>query len=122
MPVAGVPSQSSALIQSTGSRVSNFYVESAMSDRFRPIAYVKEGCPYSEKLLTFLSEAQLTDSVDIVRCAIGTPTMEAVREKLSTATGDAPKFPTVEVQPGEFRTESAELIEYFSRRYGKNAH
>jgi hypothetical protein len=89
-----------------------------MSDSFKPIAYVKEGCPYSEKLLNFLTEAQLTDSVDIVRCAAGTPTMEAVRDKLSSATGEAPKFPTVEVQPGEFRTESAELIRYFSRKYG----
>ena len=93
-----------------------------MSDAFKPIAYVKEGCPYSEKLLKFLAEAQLTDEVDIVRCAVGTPTMEAVREKLSSATGDRPKFPTIEVQPGEFRTESAELIRYLSEKYGRSAH
>jgi hypothetical protein len=95
---------------------------SAMSDEFKPIAYVKEGCPYSEKLLNFLTEAHLTDRVDIVRCKVGTPTMEAVREKLASAIGEAPKFPTVELRPGEFRTESAELIGYFSQRYGTDAH
>jgi hypothetical protein len=89
-----------------------------MNDQFKPVAYIKEGCPYSMKLLDFLSEAKLTDRVDIVRCASGTPTMEAVREKLSSATGDAPQFPTVEVEPGQFRTESNELIQYFSKKYG----
>ena len=88
-----------------------------MSDQFKPVAYIKEGCPYSMKLLDFLTEAELTDRVDIVRCASGTPTMEAVRQKLSDATGETPKFPTVEVEPGKFRTESAELIEYFSQKF-----
>ena len=89
-----------------------------MSEHFKPVAYIKEGCPYSMKLLDFLTEADLTDRIDIVRCSAGTPTMDAVREKLQSATGDAPKFPTVEVEPGEFRTESDELIEYLSQKYG----
>lgn len=88
-----------------------------MSNSFKPIAYVKEGCPYSHKLLDFLTQAGLTDRVDVVRCAAGTPTMEAVREKLSSATGSAPQFPTVEVQPGEFRSESDQLIRYFSEKF-----
>lgn len=92
-----------------------------MSDPFKPTVYVKEGCPHSKKLLDFLTEAELTDRVHIVRCAAGTPTMEAVKEKLSSATGDAPQFPTVEAEPGEFRTESDELIRYFSRKYDKPA-
>ncbi len=93
-----------------------------MTHPFKPVAYLKEGCPYSEKLLSFLTEADLTDDVLIVRCAVGTPTMDAVREKLSSATGKEPKFPTVEVRPGEFRTESDELISYLSETYGKQAH
>jgi glutaredoxin len=91
----------------------------AQDAQFRPVAYVKEGCPYSKKLLDFLTEAGLTDRVDIVRCAPGTPTMEAVKEKLSSATGSAPTFPTVEVEPGKFRTESDQLIRYFSQKYAK---
>lgn len=85
-----------------------------MNESFKPVAYLKEGCPYSQKLLDFLVEENLTDRVEIVRCASGSPTMEAVREKLSSATGQAPQFPTVEVSPGEFRTESDELIRYFA--------
>ncbi len=88
-----------------------------MSTQFKPVAYVKEGCPYSMKLLDFLVDSKLTDRVEIVRCRAGTPTMDAVREKLSSATGDTPKFPTVEVQPGEYRTESSELIRYFEEKY-----
>jgi hypothetical protein len=86
------------------------------------VAYIKEGCPYSMKLLDFLREAKLTDRVDVVQCAAGTPTMEAIREKLSSATHQAPRFPTVEVEPGKFRTESDDLIRYFSEKYGSRAH
>lgn len=89
-----------------------------MTDHFKPVAYIKEGCPYSMKLLSFLTEANLADRVNIVRCSVGTPTMDEVRQKLQSATGDAPTFPTVEVEPGQFRTESTELIEYFAQRYG----
>lgn len=93
-----------------------------MTDQFKPVAYIKEGCPYSMKLLDFLTEADLTDQVEIVRCSAGTPAMDAVREKLQSATGDTPQFPTVEVEPGEFKTESADLIRYFSKKYQTHAH
>lgn len=43
--------------------------------------------PYSEKLLNFLTEAQLTNSVDIVRCAVNTPTMEAVSNQCRGCSG-----------------------------------
>jgi hypothetical protein len=93
-----------------------------MNDQFKPVAYIKEGCPYSLKLLNFIEEADLSDQVDVVRCATGTPVMRAVKEKLSVATGKSPKFPTVEIKPGVFKTESAELIDYFSERYGGEQH
>jgi len=89
-----------------------------MNTDFKPIAYVKEGCPYSMKLLSFIEESDLTDRVDIVRCAPGTPVMDAVREKLAEGTGARPKFPTVEIEPGKFKTESDALIRYFEDRFG----
>jgi hypothetical protein len=70
-----------------------------------------------DEALDLLTDAKLTDQVKIVRCAVGTPTMDAVREKLSSATGKAPKFPTVEVEPGQFRTESDQLINHFLEKY-----
>jgi hypothetical protein len=93
-----------------------------MNDQFKPVAYIKEGCPYSMKLLNFIDEAQLRDQIDVVRCAAGTPVMDAVKQKLSKATGSSPKFPTVEIEPGEFKTESSELIRYFKQRYEGRMH
>lgn len=63
-----------------------------MSDQFKPVAYIKEGCPYSMKLLDFLTEAELKDRVDVVRCAAGTPTMEAVKESCRPQRGSRRNF------------------------------
>jgi hypothetical protein len=93
-----------------------------VNDEFKPVAYIKEGCPYSMKLLDFIEEAQLGDHVDVVRCAPGTPVMRSVKQKLSAVTGRSAKFPTVEIEPGVFKTESADLIRYFSERYGDTTH
>jgi hypothetical protein len=95
-------------------------VERCVNDQFKPVAYIKEGCPYSIKLLNFIEDADLSDEVDVVRCAAGTPVMRAVKEKLSAATGKSPKFPTVEIKPGVFKTESEKLTEYLSERYGQS--
>jgi hypothetical protein len=89
-----------------------------MSSSFKPVAYIKEGCPYSMKLLGFIEAAKLTDRIDVVRCAVGTPEMDAVRKKLASATHESPKFPTVELEPGKFQTESEELIRSLSEKYG----
>jgi hypothetical protein len=91
-----------------------------MNDDFRPVAYIKEGCPFSMKFLEFVEEADLIDRIDVVRVAAGTPEMEAVKEKLSNATDERAQFPTVEIAPGEFKTESDELIEYFAEKYERS--
>lgn len=93
-----------------------------MSESFKPVAYIKEGCPFSMRLLQFITEEQLTDRVDVVRCATGTSVMQAVREKIEAATGHRAKFPTMEVEPGEFRSESDELIDYLDRKYVAGPH
>lgn len=88
-----------------------------MNPQFKPIAYVKEGCPYSLKFMNFSEDADLEDKIEVVWCEPGSHKMEVVREQLAAATGEAAQFPTVEVEPGEFHTESNELIQYFSDRY-----
>jgi hypothetical protein len=93
-----------------------------MNDQFKPVAYIKEGCPYSMKLLDFIEGAHLQDQIDVVRCAAGSPVMDAVKQKLSEATGTSPRFPTVEIGPGEFKTESSELIRYFKQRFEDRMH
>ncbi|HEU4603789.1 MAG TPA: glutathione S-transferase N-terminal domain-containing protein [Steroidobacteraceae bacterium] len=88
-----------------------------MNAQFKPVAYVKEGCPYSMKFMNFIEDADLADELEVVWCAPGTHKMEAVREKLTAATGEPAQFPTVEVEPGDYRTESKQLIQYFSEHY-----
>jgi hypothetical protein len=84
---------------------------------FKPRAYLKVGCPFSFKFLLFASEARLLDSIEIVRCDPEHPEFERIKSKLEQATHDKASFPTVEVEPGVYKSDSDELIEYFARRY-----
>ena len=69
-------------------------------DNFTPKAYIKEGCPFSFKFLTFMSEAGLLDRVEVVRLN--------------------PRGPNFgkEVEPGRYISDSDRLIE----RYAAEAH
>ena len=84
-------------------------------DPFKPQAYLKDGCPYSFKYLLFMAEAGLLDRVDVVRCDPASATFDAVKRKLAKATGRDATFPTVEVAPQRYVTDSDELIEHFAR-------
>jgi hypothetical protein len=82
---------------------------------FKPKAYLKEGCPYSFKYLLFMAEAGLLDQVDLIRCDPESAEFDAVKQKLSKATGRDATFPTVEVAPQRYLTDSDELIEHYAR-------
>jgi hypothetical protein len=86
--------------------------------RFKPKAYLKDGCPYSFKLLLFLAEARLLDGVDVVRCDPDGDEFERIRQRLSGATGKPATFPTVEMEPGRHVVDSDRLIEHFARVHG----
>lgn len=91
-----------------------------MSDQaFKPKAYVKEGCPFSFKFLTFVAEAGLLDRIDVVRLDGNAPTFESTKAFLSDKLGKSATFPTVEVEPGHYMTDSDALIEHFAKREGK---
>ncbi len=87
------------------------------SSEFRAKAYVREGCPFSFKFLVFMAEAGLLDRIEIVRMKPGDPSFEADKQKLSKQLGKALTFPTVEVEPGHYESDSDRLIE----RYGAEA-
>ena len=88
------------------------------SDRFKAKAYVKEGCPFSFKYLVFTTEAGLLDRIEIVRVAADGPSAEAVKERLKEHLGKPPTFPTVEVEPGQYMTDSDRIIDHFAEREG----
>jgi hypothetical protein len=71
------------------------------TDTFKPVAYIKEGCPFSFKLLVFMAEGGLLDDIEIFRVREGDPALEATKQRLSEHLGKAASFPTVEVEPGK---------------------
>ena len=86
-------------------------------DTFKAKAYIKEGCPFSFKFLTFMTEAELLDEIEIVRVREGDAEYEAAKQKLTEHLGKA-SFPSVEVEPNQYMTDSDRLIEHYAKREG----
>ena len=84
-------------------------------ETFKPKAYLKEGCPYSFKYLLFMTEAGLLDQLDVIRCNPQSAEFDAVKQKLANATGREATFPTVEIAPQRFLSDSDRLIEHYAR-------
>jgi hypothetical protein len=86
------------------------------TDAFKAQAYVKEGCPFSFKFLVFMAEAGLLDRIAITRLNENDSNFEAAKQRLSEHLGKAATFPTVEVEPGRYMTDSDRVIEHFAKR------
>jgi hypothetical protein len=87
------------------------------NDALKAKAYIKEGCPFSFKFLTFMAEAGLLDDIEIVRLREGDADYEATKAKLANQLGKA-SFPTVEIEPGRLMADSDRLIEHYAERAG----
>jgi hypothetical protein len=87
------------------------------TDGFKAKAYIKEGCPFSFKFLTFMAEAGLLDEIEIVRMREGDAGYDATKAKLADQLGKA-SFPTVEIEPGRLMADSDRLIEHYAERAG----
>jgi hypothetical protein len=83
---------------------------------FKAKAYVKEGCPFSFKFWLFMVEAGLAGQVDVIRCDPSDPGFEAVKAELSAGLGQPASFPTVEIEPGRYQSDSDALIEWYARK------
>jgi hypothetical protein len=83
---------------------------------FTAKAYVKEGCPFSFKFLAFMAEANLLDEIEIVRVREGDPGYEETKRMLGEHLGKAASFPTVEIEPGRYMTDSDRLIAHYAER------
>jgi hypothetical protein len=82
---------------------------------FMPKAYLKEGCPFSFKYLLFMAEARLLDRIEVIRCNPAGAGFEGIKAKLAAATNEPATFPTVEVEPGRYQSDSDQLIEHYAR-------
>jgi hypothetical protein len=69
-------------------------------------------------LLLFLSESRLLDGVEVIRCDPDDPQFESIKARLAAGLGKPATFPTVEVEPGRFQSDSDRLIDYFATKHG----
>ena len=88
---------------------------------FVPTAWVRTNCPYSFKFRLFVVEAGLAKKFHFVPMTPGSKDFEEIKSQIEHRSGRKAQFPTVEVAPGTFMTDSDELIEYFAAQYGKSA-
>jgi hypothetical protein len=89
------------------------------TETFKPSAYVKEGCPFSFKFLVFMAEAGLLGDINVVRLREGDPSYAQTKQRLDDHLGKPATFPTVEVEPDRYMTDSDALIEHFAKRAGR---
>ncbi len=88
------------------------------TETFKAKVYVKEGCPFSLKLLIFLAEARLLDQVEIVRLDPAQPDFDATKARLTEGLGKPATFPTVELEPGRYMSDSDVLVAHFAHVNG----
>lgn len=84
-----------------------------MQSDFKPVVYLKNGCPFCFKLRVALLELKMLDDLEIRTFTEGTPEGDEIRNVLSAKMSRV-MFPTVELSPGKFKSESDELIAYFA--------
>ncbi len=87
------------------------------SETFTAKAYVKDGCPFSFKYLVFMTEAGLLGNIEIVRLREGDADFDATKQRLSDGLGKPASFPTVEIEPNRYMSDSDKLIEHYAERH-----
>lgn len=79
-------------------------------------AYLLLGCPFCFKFLLFMTEAGLLDQIEVVPVDPQDAGYEDLKSQISQSTGAKATFPTVEIEPGVFKSDTAALIEYFAQK------
>lgn len=83
----------------------------------KPKVYLRKDCPYSFKLLLFLSEARLVENFEIIRCDPDSAAFEETKRKLAEASGKKATFPTVEVEPNVYKSDSDALVAHYAKAH-----
>lgn len=89
-----------------------------ISQPFKAKAYLKNGCPFSFKYWLFMVESGLDDHIEVIRCDPSDPRFDDVKEKLAAGLGKPASFPTVEIEPGRYLSDSDALIEHYAKTEG----
>jgi hypothetical protein len=84
---------------------------------FRPILFLKKGCPFCFKLRVFLLDAGLLDRFELQEFEPGSAEDRRIHATLS-AHFDKVSFPAAEIAPGRYEKDSDNLISTFARQFG----
>ncbi|MEE3622941.1 glutathione S-transferase N-terminal domain-containing protein [Nitrospirillum sp. BR 11752] len=90
-----------------------------MTEAFKPIVYLKQNCPFCMKIRLFILEAGLGAEVETRDFGSGTPQEDTVRAELKDHL-DKVSFPAAQIRPGQFITESDDIIAALARKSGRD--
>jgi hypothetical protein len=88
-----------------------------MAGEFKPILYLKKGCPFCFKLRLFLLEAGLLDGFVLREFAENSADEKVLHGELSRHF-DKVSFPSAQVEPGRYMKDSDALITFFADKNG----
>ncbi len=85
----------------------------------KPILYLKQNCPFCLKLKLFALEAGLQDELSVREFAPGDAEETAIRAELDSKV-EKVTFPTAQLQPGEYMTDSDGIVDALAARYDRD--
>lgn len=86
---------------------------------FKPIVYLKENCPFCLKVRLFLLESGLASEVETGDFVPGTQQEEKIRAELQPHI-EKISFPSAELEPGRYVTESDDIVTFFAAKAGRD--
>ncbi len=89
-----------------------------MTTEFKPKLFVRVTCPFCVRLENFFEQAGLLDKIDVIECDTkGTDELNRYRAFLTDKLGKQATFPTMEIAPDQYMSDSGALMAYYSELY-----
>jgi hypothetical protein len=87
-----------------------------MTEPFKPILYLKYGCPHCFKLRLFLLEAGRLGGFEVREFTPGDELEAAIKAELAPHF-EKVTFPSVQAEPGTYRNESDALVAHYAEEF-----
>lgn len=84
---------------------------------FRPVLYLKAKCPFCLKVQIYLLEAGVLGEIEQREFAVGSALETEIRAELAQHF-EVASFPTLQVAPGQYLSESDDIIALYAARSG----
>jgi len=81
-------------------------------------AFLLQTCPFCFKFLLFMTEAGLRDQIEVITFDAEAADYQEKRTELKSLLGRDVAFPTVEIEPGVYQSDSDALIEHYAKKHG----